>query len=73
MRKLIRQHEAKKQVGSTKRPEHGAEPNYLLDRDQQTSGTVLSSMIKQKRKQKAVCFKKNNKNKKAICSGPISN
>uniref|UniRef100_A0A0N4UB94 Ribosome biogenesis protein NSA2 homolog n=1 Tax=Dracunculus medinensis TaxID=318479 RepID=A0A0N4UB94_DRAME len=53
MRKLIRQHEAKKQVGSTKRPEHGAEPNYLLDRDQQTSGTVLSSMIKQKRKQKA--------------------
>uniref|UniRef100_F1LAJ3 Ribosome biogenesis protein NSA2 homolog n=1 Tax=Ascaris suum TaxID=6253 RepID=F1LAJ3_ASCSU len=53
MRKLLRQHEEKQQTSSTERPEEGALPAYLLDRQQQASGTILSNMIKQKRKQKA--------------------
>ncbi|VDM40617.1 unnamed protein product [Toxocara canis] len=53
MRKLLRQHEEKQQTSSVERPEEGALPAYLLDRQQQASGTVLSNMIKQKRKQKA--------------------
>lgn len=56
MRKLLRQHEEKQQTSSTERPEEGALPAYLLDRQQQASGTILSNMIKQKRKQKAVCI-----------------
>lgn len=32
----------------------GVEPAYLLDRQEQTSAKVLSNMIKQKRKEKAV-------------------
>ncbi|VDM11737.1 unnamed protein product [Wuchereria bancrofti] len=53
MRRLIRQHEEKKQTGTSEEPERGVVPAYLLDRKQQTTGKVLSSMIKQKRKEKA--------------------
>lgn len=53
LRKLLRQHEEKKQTGTKEETEKGAVPTYLLDRQQQTSGTILSSMIKQKRKEKA--------------------
>lgn len=53
MRKLLKQHEEKKQTSSVERKDDAALPTYLLDRQQQTSGTVLSNMIKQKRKEKA--------------------
>uniref|UniRef100_A0A914VNP0 Ribosome biogenesis protein NSA2 homolog n=1 Tax=Plectus sambesii TaxID=2011161 RepID=A0A914VNP0_9BILA len=54
MRKLIKSHEEKDQKSSTQEdaPE-GAVPAYLLDRETQTRGKVLSNMIKQKRKEKA--------------------
>jgi ribosome biogenesis protein NSA2 len=54
MRKLIKSHEEKERRGTNKEeaPE-GAVPAYLLDREQQTRGKVLSNMIKQKRKEKA--------------------
>ncbi|KAK6017140.1 ribosomal protein S8e [Ostertagia ostertagi] len=55
MAKKLRGHKAK--LYHKKRySEKGAVPAYLLDRQQQTTGTVLSNMIKQKRKQKAVTF-----------------
>ncbi|XGW24047.1 hypothetical protein V3C99_005896 [Haemonchus contortus] len=53
MRKLLKQHEEKEQKSTVDTPDQGAVPAYLLDRQQQTTGTVLSNMIKQKRKQKA--------------------
>ncbi|MFH4979165.1 hypothetical protein AB6A40_005874 [Gnathostoma spinigerum] len=53
MRKILKQHEEKQQTSTEERPQEEAVPSYLLDRQQQTSGTVLSSMIKQKRKEKA--------------------
>uniref|UniRef100_A0A1I7ZU09 Ribosome biogenesis protein NSA2 homolog n=1 Tax=Steinernema glaseri TaxID=37863 RepID=A0A1I7ZU09_9BILA len=53
MRKLLKQHEEKDQKGTVEEPQQGAVPAYLLDRQQQTTGTVLSNMIKQKRKEKA--------------------
>ncbi|CAJ0573319.1 unnamed protein product, partial [Mesorhabditis spiculigera] len=53
MRKLLKQHEEKEQKSTKEQPDQGAVPAYLLDRQQQTSGTVLSNMIKQKRKEKA--------------------
>lgn len=53
MRKLMKQHEEKQQTSSIEKNEEGALPAYLLDRQQEISGTVLSGMIKQKRKQKA--------------------
>lgn len=51
----IKSHEEKERR-STKKDEapEGAVPAYLLDREQQTRGKVLSNMIKQKRKEKAV-------------------
>jgi len=54
MRKLIKSHEEKERR-STKKDDvpEGAVPAYLLDREQQTRGKVLSNMIKQKRKEKA--------------------
>ncbi|KAE9411921.1 hypothetical protein Angca_002987, partial [Angiostrongylus cantonensis] len=52
MRKLFKQYEEKQQKGTVEAPDQGAVPAYLLDRRQQTTGTVLSNMIKQKRKQK---------------------
>lgn len=54
MRRLLRQHEEKQQTGTSEEPDKGVVPAYLLDRQQQTTGKVLSSMIKQKRKEKAV-------------------
>jgi hypothetical protein len=54
MRKLIKQHEEKKQKGTAEEPTEGAVPAYLLDRQQQTAGKALSNAIKQKRKEKAV-------------------
>jgi len=53
MRKLLKQHEEKQQKSTVEEPQQEAVPPYLLDRQQQTSGNILSSMIKQKRKQKA--------------------
>jgi len=52
MRKLIKQHEEKEQKGTTDENTDGAIPTYLLDRQQQTAGKVLSNAIKQKRKEK---------------------
>ena len=57
MRKLIKEHEEKKQKSTVEEPTEGAVPTYLLDRQQQTIGKALSSAIKQKRKEKAVCTK----------------
>ena len=42
-----------KQKSDNNVPE-GAAPSYLLDREGQTRAKVLSNMIKQKRKEKAV-------------------
>jgi len=53
MRKLIKQHEEKKQTSTVEEPHEGAVPTYLLDRQNQTTGKVLSNAIKQKRKEKA--------------------
>uniref|UniRef100_A0A0K0E1Q7 Ribosome biogenesis protein NSA2 homolog n=2 Tax=Strongyloides stercoralis TaxID=6248 RepID=A0A0K0E1Q7_STRER len=53
MRKLLKQHEEKKQKSTVEKGPDGALPSYLLDRHNQTQGTVLSNAIKQKRKEKA--------------------
>jgi ribosome biogenesis protein NSA2 len=53
MRKTIKEHEEKQQKSTVKEPEEGAVPAYLLDRQKQTTGAVLSNAIKQKRKEKA--------------------
>jgi len=54
MRKLIKQHQEKQRKSSTKEEvPDGALPVYLLDREKETRGKVLSNMIKQKRKEKA--------------------
>jgi len=52
MRKLIKEHQEKKTKSTVEEPEQGAVPAYLLDRRNQTTGTVLSNAIKQKRKEK---------------------
>lgn len=57
MRKLIKEHEEKKQKSTVEEPTESAVPTYLLDRQQQTIGKALSSAIKQKRKEKAVSAK----------------
>ena len=52
----IKQHEERKT--KNKREDvvpQGAVPPYLLDREGQSRAKVLSNMIKQKRKEKAVC------------------
>lgn len=54
MRKLIKQHEEKKQKSTVDEPTEGAVPTYLLDRQRQAVGKALSSAVKQKRKEKAV-------------------
>jgi ribosome biogenesis protein NSA2 len=56
MRKLIKQHEEKQQRSTVEAPSEGAIPAYLLDRQKQVAGNVLSNAIKQKRKEKAVRF-----------------
>jgi len=55
MRKLLKQHQEKQSKGSAKPQtvQEGALPVYLLDREVETRGKVLSNMIKQKRKEKA--------------------
>lgn len=56
MRKLMKEHQEKKQKSTVEEPEQGAVPAYLLDRQKQTAGTVLSNTIKQKRKEKVVSY-----------------
>lgn len=70
MRKLIKQHEEKKQKGTAEEATEGAVPAYLLDRQRQTIGKALSNSIKQKRKEKAVSsmFKEANWILKSICT-----
>jgi len=54
MRKLIKSHEEKQRKSTVEKDaSDGAVPVYLLDREQETRGKVLSNMIKQKRKEKA--------------------
>lgn len=56
MRKLMKEHQEQKQKSTVEEPEQGAVPAYLLDRQKQSVGTVLSSTIKQKRKEKVVSY-----------------
>ena len=54
MKKTIKAHQEKKSKKSVEAPEDaGAVPAYLLDREQQTQAKAISSMVKQKRKEKA--------------------
>jgi len=53
MRKMIKEHEEKQQKSTVKETEQDAVPAYLLDRQKQTTGAILSNAIKQKRKEKA--------------------
>jgi len=55
MRKTIKQHQEKERRNAEKTDvtQQGAIPVYLLDREKETRGKVLSNMIKQKRKEKA--------------------
>lgn len=54
MKKNIKAHEEKEAtVSNEKKPEDGAIPAYLLDRNEVNRTKVLSNMIKQKRKEKA--------------------
>ena len=53
MKKTIKAHQEKKTKQSAEAPEDaGAVPAYLLDREQQTQAKAISSMVKQKRKEK---------------------
>ena len=55
MKKTIKEHEEKLSKHKTKETtQDGAVPAYLLDREEQSRAKVLSNMIKQKRKEKAV-------------------
>merc|ERR1719419_1392712 len=54
MKKTIKAHEEKKTKGKKEAPaEKGAVPAYLLDREHETQAKNISSMVKQKRKEKA--------------------
>lgn len=53
MKKKIKMHEEKQTKKKQDKPEEGAIPPYLLDRNIQSRAKVLSNMIKQKRKEKA--------------------
>ena len=55
MKKTIKSHEEKETKQRQEVPE-GAVPAYLLDREKQSRAKILSNTIKQKRKEKAVCF-----------------
>lgn len=54
MKKTLKMHEKKDTKQKDEKTPEGAIPAYLLDRENQTRGKVLSNMIKQKRKEKAV-------------------
>ena len=49
-------HEKKDTVQKEEKVEEGAMPAYILDRQEQSRAKILSNMIKQKRKEKAVSF-----------------
>jgi ribosome biogenesis protein NSA2 len=54
MKKTIKAHQEKKTKGKKEAPaEAGAVPAYLLDREHETQAKNISSMVKQKRKEKA--------------------
>lgn len=56
MKKTLKMHEERNtKAKSEDNVPEGAVPAYLLDRETQTRAKVLSNMIKQKRKEKAVC------------------
>lgn len=55
MKKTLKMHEERNtKAKSEDNVPEGAVPAYLLDRETQTRAKVLSNMIKQKRKEKAV-------------------
>merc|ERR1719211_371813 len=57
MKKTIKAHQEKKTKGKKDAPaEEGAVPAYLLDREHETQAKNISSMVKQKRKEKAGKF-----------------
>ena len=57
MKKTLKMHQEKKTKSKdTEKVQDGAVPAYLLDREGQTRAKVLSNMIKQKRKEKAVSY-----------------
>lgn len=57
MKKTLKIHEEKQtKQKAQENVQEGAVPAYLLDREKQNRAKVLSNMIKQKRKEKAVCF-----------------
>jgi len=53
MKKMIKAHEVKDAVVKADKPDKGAVPAYLLDREEVNRTKILSNMIKQKRKEKA--------------------
>ncbi len=57
MKKTLKIHEEKQtKQKAQENVQEGAVPAYLLDREKQNRAKVLSNMIKQKRKEKAVCL-----------------
>lgn len=54
MKKTLKMHEERNTKAKSENVPEGAVPAYLLDRENQTRAKVLSNMIKQKRKEKAV-------------------
>ena len=57
MKKTLKMHQEKKtKAKDVDKVQDGAVPAYLLDREGQTRAKVLSNMIKQKRKEKAVSY-----------------
>jgi len=57
MKKTIKAHQEKQTKGKKDAPaEEGAVPAYLLDREHETQAKNISSMVKQKRKEKAGKF-----------------
>merc|ERR550517_2465056 len=53
MKKTIKAHQEKKTKGKKDAPaEEGAVPAYLLDREHETQAKNISSMVKQKRKER---------------------